>query len=156
MANRGIFTLATIMMMLFFLASQFDNFFFPVHFLESVIYAVILLLLFYGLEDWAYVMGFLTPLLWILLTLMSGTLVGGFEALTQMSDPAGVQNPTGLIAVFMLITGLVLIYLSARAYHREVWGRSDAKRITLGAAGVVVVYYLVLGAVLYQMVAPEG
>jgi hypothetical protein len=81
MANRGVFTLATVMMVLFFLASHYDNSLFLLHFLEAVIYAVILILLFYGLDEWAYVMSFLTPLLWTILTALTGTLFLGLSSL---------------------------------------------------------------------------
>ena len=83
MINRVVFTLATAMMLLFFLVSNFDRYFFTLHFLESLIYLVMLLLLFYGLEDWAYVMGVVAPLVWIALTLLSGTSLSGLQALGQ-------------------------------------------------------------------------
>jgi hypothetical protein len=156
MANRALFTLATIMMVLFFLASQYDNFFFPMHFLEAVIYAVLLLLLYYGLEDWAYVMGFLTPLLWIILTLLSGTLLGGLEALGQITTLQVVQNPKAVVAGLVFVTSVALIVVSWRAFYREVWGKPGALGTTVGAAVVVVAYYAMLGVVLYRMVTPVG
>ncbi len=156
MANRGVFTLAAIVMVLFFLASHFDNYFFLLHFLEAVIYAVILLLLFYGLEDWAYVLGFLTPLLWMVLSILSGTLLAGFRALGSLVTFRPVDDVIGLMTGFIFLAALALLVVSARAYKREVWGRPGALRVFAGAAVAVVIYHAAVIFTLYRMVLPTG
>jgi len=154
MANRSVFTLAAIVMLLFFLASHVDNYFFLLHFLEAVIYAVILLLLFYGLEDWAYVLGFLTPLVWMVLTILSGTLLAGLRALGALVAMGPVDDVLGLVTGLIFLAALALLVVSARAYKREVWGRPGALRVFVGAAVAVMVYYAAVLFTLYRMVLP--
>lgn len=156
MANRGVFTLATIMMVLFFLASHFDNYFFPLHFLETVIYAVILLLLFYGIEEWAYVMGFLSPLLWMILTLLSGTLLAGLAGLARVVTLQPAENPKAVVAGLVFVAGLALMVVSARAFSHEVWGRPEARRVLAGASLAVVAYYAVVLLTWLRLVQPVG
>ena len=57
MGEKTIFTLSAVLMVLFFWLSNYDRFFFAVHFLQASFYLILLLLLYYGLEEWAYVMG---------------------------------------------------------------------------------------------------
>lgn len=155
MANRTVFTLATAMMLLFFLVSNFDRFFFTVHFLESLIYLVILLLLFYGLEDWAYVVGFVTPLVWMVLTLLSGTSLMGLRALGQAAVSFSIPNPADFLSGVIMVVGLVLMVASARAFRREVWGARGALRTALLGSGLVGVYYAVLIFALLRQATPQ-
>jgi len=123
---------------------------------RTVIYAVILLLLFYGLEDWAYVFGFLTPLLWMVLTILSGALLAGFRALGMLVMLRPVDDNIGLVTGFIFLAGLALLVVSARAYKREVWGRPGALRVFVGAAVAVMVYHAAVIFTLFRMVQPSG
>ena len=154
MPNRTVFTLASILMVLFFLVSNYDRYFFMLHFLESLIYLVIVLLLFYCLEDWAYVVGFVTPLLWIVLTLLNGTLVSGLRALGRLVSFQPVTSALDVLSGLIFATGLGLMLASGWAFRREVWGRPGALRMFLWAMLIVWVYYAVLIAALYRMVKP--
>src|SRR3972149_1308936 len=126
MTHRLVFTLATVMMLLFFLVSNFDRYFFTLHFLESLIYLVMLLLLFDGLEDWAYVMGVVAPLVWIALTLLSGAALSALQALGQAVSFQGVRSPVALLGGTALMVGVGLMAACARAFRREVWGTKGA------------------------------
>ena len=156
MINRVVFTLATAMMLLFFLVSNFDRYFFTLHFLESLIYLVMLLLLFYGLEDWAYVMGVVAPLVWIALTLLSGTSLSGLQALGQAVSFQGVRSPVDLLGGIALVVGIALMAASARAFRREVWGTKGALRTVVLASLIVGVYYAVLVYALIRQASPGG
>src|SRR3989304_4897337 len=101
---------------------------FTLHFLESLIYLVMLLLLFYGLEDWAYVMGVVAPLVWIALTLLSGTSLSALQALGQAVSFQGVRSPVDLLGGTALMVGIALMAACARAFRREVWGTKEALR----------------------------
>jgi len=154
MTNRLVFTLATVMMVLFFLVSNFDRYFFTVHFLESLIYLVMLLLLFYGLEEWAYVMGVVAPLVWTALTLLSGTSVAGLRALGRAVSFQGVSSPVELLGGVLLVVGVALMVASARAFRREVWGTKGALRTVVLASLIVAVYYAALVYALLHQASP--
>ncbi|MGH9862250.1 MAG: hypothetical protein ACRD35_02385 [Candidatus Acidiferrales bacterium] len=155
MSNRAVFTLATIVMVLFFLASHLDFYFFALHFLEAVIYLVILLLLFYGTDDWAYAIGFFTPLVWMALNLLGGGLLGGLQALGQLVTFQPIESHLRLVNGFVLLAGLALSYASGRAFWREVWGTPGARRTLLGAALIVGAYYAAIVFILLRMVQPN-
>lgn len=155
MANRGVFTLATVMMVLFFLASHFDNYFFLLHFLEAVIYAVVLILLFYGLEEWAYGISFLTPIFWAILTWLNGTLPQGLGALWSAATFA--ETPLvgrHVVAGLIFVAGLTLVVVSGRAFLREVYGRPGIRGAVWGSIGAVVVYYVVVILVWLRLLQP--
>ena len=140
MGSRSVFTLSAIMMVLFFLASNYDRYFFMVHFLEALIYILILMLLFYRLEEWAYVIGFLAPLFWAVLTFLSGTLLHGFRAMAQLLRLQKVDDPLDAVIALLLVAGLALAATSARAFRRQVWGSPGALRPVLGGIAVVAAY----------------
>ena len=156
MTHRLVFTLATVMMLLFFLVSNFDRYFFTLHFLESLIYLVMLLLLFYDLEDWAYVMGVVAPFYWIVLTLLSGTSLGGLRALGRAVTLQGVESPVDLLGGVAFVVGIVLMVASARSFRREVWGTKGALRTVVLASVFVGVYYAVLVYALIRQASPAS
>jgi len=144
MANKAVFTLAAILMVLFFWLSNYDRFFFLAHFLQAGFYLVVLLLLFYGLEEWAYVMAVVAPLLWVILAVLAGIATSGFRGLGRLLSGGGLENPVDTVAGFILLGSLALIGVSARVYKREIWGAPGALRSAIGAIVVVGGYYLVL------------
>jgi hypothetical protein len=156
MAHRGVFALATIMMVLFFLASHYDNPLFLLHFLEAVMYAVILILLFYGLEEWAYVMSILTPAVWTVLTLLSGTLAVGLIELGRLVTFQEVYSGRGVVVGIIFLVGLVLIVVSARAFWRQVWGRPGIMPAVVGSVVAVAAYYAVVIWVWLRLLEPAG
>ena len=144
MANKTVFTLAAILMALFFWLSNYDRFFFLAHFLQASFYLIVLLLLFYGLEEWAYVMAVVAPLLWVILAVLAGIATSGVRGLGRLVSGGGLTNPVDTVAGFILLVSLGLLAASARVYKREIWGAPGALRSAIGAIVVVGGYYLVL------------
>jgi len=144
MSNKAVFTLAAILMALFFWLSNYDRFFFLAHFLQAGFYLIVLLLLFYGLEEWAYVMAVVAPLLWIVLAALAGIATAGFRGLGQLVSGESLVRPVDTVAGLILLGSLALMVVSARVYKREVWGAPGALRSAIGAILVVGGYYLVL------------
>src|SRR5713226_3186808 len=73
-AHRGIATLASALLICFLLLSHFEPEFFLLHLYQSLIYLVIVLLLFYFEDRWAYMIGILAPAVWLLLNYATGEL----------------------------------------------------------------------------------
>lgn len=154
MSHRTVFALATVQMVLFFLVSNYDHYFFMLHFLGSLIYILMLLLLFYDLDEWAYVMGFVAPLFWIVLALLGGTLQASLRGLWQLVRVPGTANMLDVLGGLVLLMGVALMVASGGAFRREVWGRPGALGIVIWSTVVVGVYYAVLIAALYRMASP--
>jgi hypothetical protein len=144
MTNKAVFTLAAILVVLFFWLSNYDRFFFLAHFLQAGFYLVVLLLLFYGLEEYAYVMAVVAPLFWIVLAALAGIVTSGFQGLGRLVSGGALERPVETVAGFILLGSLALIAVSAAAYKREVWGAPGALRSAVTALVVVGGYYLVL------------
>ena len=154
MVNRAVFTLTALMAVLFFLASHYDNYFFLLHFLETAIYLTVLLLLFYGIEEWGYSMAFQAPLLWIVLGVLGGTLIGGLEALGEMVRFQPLESPARLVNGLLFITGIALSLTSGRVLWKEIRGRPGAVRAFVGSLLVTGAFYAVVIFTLLRMVEP--
>ncbi len=144
MANKAVFTLAAILMALFFWLSNYDRFFFLAHFLQAGFYLIVLLLLFYGLEEYAYVMSVVAPLLWVILAVLAGIATAGLSGLGRLVSGGDLERPVDVVAGFILLGSLALMVVSARVYKRNVWGAPGALRSAIGAILVVGGYYLIL------------
>lgn len=144
MSNKAVFTLAAILMALFFWLSNYDRFFFMAHFLQAGFYLIVLLLLYYGLEEWAYVMSVVAPLFWVILAALAGIATSGARGLGRLVSGGGLENPVDAVAGLILLGSLALMVVSARVYKRDVWGAPGALRSAIGAIIVVGGYYLVL------------
>jgi hypothetical protein len=144
MTNKAVFTLGAILVVLFFWLSNYDRFFFLAHFLQAGFYLVVLLLLFYGLEEYAYVMSVVAPLFWIVLAALAGIVTSGFQGLGRLVSGGALERPVETVAGFILLGSLALIAVSAAAYKREIWGARGALRSAITAILVVGGYYLVL------------
>lgn len=154
MVNRAVFSLTAVMAVLFFLASHYDNYFFLLHFLETAIYLTVLLLLFYGIEEWGYSMAFQAPLLWIVLAILGGTLIGGLEALGEMVRLQPVESPARLVNGLLFLTGVVLSLMSGRVLWKEIRGRPGAVWAFVGSFLVTGAFYAVVIFTLLRMVEP--
>ncbi len=143
MPHRRIATLAVAAIVSFLVLSQYDPQFSLLHIYESAIYMVLLFLLMYEEEEWAFVVGMAAPAAWVLLisaTNMHGILrqVGRVLSLQAPDYPANFIG-----AVCVLISALMFascLYL----WRRERWGFRHAWRTIGTIAAVVVVYYGVL------------
>jgi len=154
MVNRPVFTVAAVMAVLFFLASHYDNYFFLLHFLETAIYLTILLLLFYGVEEWGYSMAFLAPLFWMVLGILGGTLQGGLAALGEAARMQPVESAGRLVNGLLLITGVALSLLSGRVLWKEIRGRPGARWAFVGSFLVTGAFYTIVIFTLLRMVQP--
>lgn len=156
MGEKTIFTLSAVLMVLFFWLSNFDRFYFGMHFLQASFYLVLLLLLYYGLEEWAYVMAIVAPLLWLVESWLLGILGAGLRGLGGLATGQGFQNPVDVVGGFVFLVTLALMVASAMLFKRDIWGRPGALRTTIGAILVVGVYNALLAYVYYRISAPQG
>ena len=156
MGEKTIFTLSAVLMVLFFWLSNYDRFFFAVHFLQASFYLILLLLLYYGLEEWAYVMGVVAPLLWIVQAALLGIVWAGLRGLGGLVTGQGLANPVDTVAGLIFLGSLALMGASAVVYKREVWGRPGVLRMALGAIVAVGLFNGLVVWVYLRIAAPQG
>ena len=152
--HRGIATLASGMMICFLVLSTMEPDFALLHFYQSLIYLLIVLMLFYFQDRWAYMIGILAPSVWLLMAYGMG-LTGG--ALRQVSRLMRAQRPTSDVSVMvaiMVVLSVLLIALCAYRWKRQYAGLGKGLRTFLVSFVVVVAYYTILIVWFYHIIPP--
>lgn len=152
MAHRGIATLSAGLMLCFLLLSHFDPQFFLIHFYESLIYVVIVLMLFYWEDRWAYTLGVVAPASWLFLTFVArgfGEFIRQFAGLFR-SDVAA--DPTGFLGGVISVLSVALIVNCAYRWKKEFAGLKKGARTFAVSFGVVAAYYAVMIAWFWRAV----
>ncbi len=153
MGEKTIFALSAALMVLFFLMSNYERQFFVVHCLQASFYLIVLLLLYYGLEEWAYVMAFVAPIPWIVVPLWSAAAAG---SLGTLITPPQVWSPVDVLGLGIFLGSIALLGVSGWTYKKDIWGRPGALKTALGAIAIVGVFYAVLIGVTFRIAAPPG
>jgi len=151
MAHRGIATLAAALMLSFFYLTNLEPQFFMLHFYQSLIYLVIILMLFYFEERYAYMLGMLAPTVWLAMTYATGLLGGGARQLWRVVKFQRPTNDVSLMAGVIAILSLLMIASCAYRWKREYAGlHKFGKTFAVGLI-VVVVYFGILILVFWHM-----
>jgi len=144
MVHRGLATVAMALGLCFLLLSHFDSQFFLIHFYESLVYLVIVLMLFYFEDRWAYMMGIVAPAMWLVLSVAWGGLLGFWHQMSMAFHPGTAFFPIGLLTMLGLLLSIAMIASSAFRWHREFTGLHKGWSTFLVSAIVVLIYYGVL------------
>jgi hypothetical protein len=144
MLHKGIATLAAGLMLCFFLLSHFDPEFFFLHFYEALVYVVILLMLFYFHERWAYMLGIVAPAEWLLLMFITGGLTEFWTHVVNILRGPTLTDPPALVGALVSVLSLSMILLCWYRWRREFAGLGKGIRTFLVSLGIVSTYYLVL------------
>jgi hypothetical protein len=155
MVHRGIATLAGLLMVCFLLLSHFEPQYFLLHFYQALIYLIIILMLFYFEDQWAYALGILTPAVWLLLTFATGLLGGALRQVSRLMQAQRPTNEVSLLVALMAALALGLIAVCTYRWKRELAGLGKGWQ-TFGVSFlVVVVYYTILVAWFWNLVPSE-
>lgn len=148
MVHRGIATLAGALMLSFIGLSMLEPGFFVLHLYQSLIYLVIILMLFYLEDHWAYMLGMLAPAAWLLLAFATGILGGAIRAwiveVPQLVRFQNVSNGVSLMAGVSAVLSVLMIIFCWRHWQREYAGLGLGRNTLLASLGIVLVYYAVL------------
>ncbi len=151
MQHRGIATLAAALMLSFFYLTNLEPQFFLLHFYQSLIYLVIILMLFYFEERYAYMLGMLAPVVWLAMTYATGLLGGGARQVLRLVEFHRPTNDVSLMAGVIAILSVVMIAGCAYRWKREYAGlHKFGKTFAVGLI-VVVLYYGILILVFWHM-----
>jgi hypothetical protein len=142
MVHKGIATLAAALALCFFLLSHFDPQFFLLHFYEALIYLVIVLMLFYFHERWAYMLGMVAPAAWLILLLTTGGLYEFWIRLTSGVHGQSTQNvvPAAMGALISVLSVAMIIFCGYR-WKREFTDLRQGISTFLISFGIVSAYY---------------
>ncbi len=143
MVHRGIATLAGLMMLCYILLSHFDPDFFLMHLYQSLIYLVIILMLFYFEDHFAYMLGMLAPGASLLMMFALGLISAGVRQVWWIFSPPFAEHkadPVALMAAVTAVMALLMIGFCAYRWKREFAGVGKRLSTFLISLGVVVVY----------------
>jgi hypothetical protein len=144
MVHRGIATIAVALALCFLLQSHFDPQFFLIHFYESLIYVVIVLMLFYFEDRWAYMMGMVAPPIWLVLTVVwNGVSAIGRQILGafQPGDPFFASD---LLTTAAIVLSVGMVAGCANRWRREFTGLRKGWSTFLVTFAIAAAYYAVM------------
>ncbi len=144
MVHRGIATLSGALMLSFLLLSSFEPQFFLLHLYQSLIYLVIIFMLFYFEDHYAYMLGMLAPAVWLLLTYATGLLGGAARQFSHLMHAQRPTNQVSLLAGITAILSALMIIFCAYRWKREFAGLGKGMSTFFVSLGVVLVYYAIL------------
>jgi hypothetical protein len=152
MAHRGIATLSLALMLSFLLLSHFDTQFFLIHFYESLIYLVIVLMLFYWEDRWAYMLGIVAPVCWLLLTFVARGFTEFFRQFAGLFRSHVTTDPSGFLGGVISVLSVALIANCAYRWKREFAGLKKSASTFAVSFGVVAAYYALMIAWFWRAV----
>jgi hypothetical protein len=143
MSDRGVFLAAFLTLVLVVAGAFAVPQFFVYELVTSIIFVVVAVMVFFGDDKFPYMLGIVAPILWIIFTFLTGELTGDFAALFRfLHGRAGGPFETPLPG-FAVLTGLLLVALSARAWQKQVTEKFFGKTFA-GVAVVSLVWVAVL------------
>lgn len=141
MMHRNIATLSGALMLCFLLLTFYEPQFFGLHFYQSLIYLIIILMLFYFEDRWAYAFGILTPATWLVLTFMTGLLGGALRQAGRLMHAQTASNAVSLIAGIIAVLSVAMIATCAYYWKREFAGQGMGWSTFLPSTAIVLAYY---------------
>ena len=152
---RDIATIATLQVVCFSVLTHFEPQFFLLHLYQTVIYMSILILLFYMEDRWAYMIGMLAPVAWLVMVFATGLLGGAARQVLRLTRGEAVTNEVSFIAAVSALLSILMIVFCARHWKREYAGLGKTASTFAISVGVVAVYYGVLAVWFWNMI-PKG
>ena len=120
MSDRGVF-LAAFLTLVLVVASAFalpELFIYEL--LTSTVFVVIAVMVFFGDDKFPYMLGMVAPILWFIFSLLTGGFISDISALLRFlagKPSAPLETPPH---GFAILSGLLLLVLSARAWRKQV------------------------------------
>ena len=134
MSDRGVFLSAFLTLVLVVAGAFAVPQFFIYDLVTSTIFVVIAVMVFFGDDKFPYMLGMVAPIVWFIFTILTGEFMDDFASLGRfLSGKPGGQFETPLPG-FALISGLVLLVLSARAWRKQVTDKFMGKTFATAAA----------------------
>ena len=148
MSDRGVFVVAFTTVVLIVAGAFAIPQYFPFELVKSLVFVAIAIMVFFGEDNYSYMLGILVPIVGILLNMLLGGFFDEFAVLwasMTMKPIPPLETPLHGLAI---LTEMLLIILCLRAWRREITGPFFGKvfgislAISLAYAGVLVGWYL--------------
>jgi hypothetical protein len=152
--NRGIASLALALAICFLFLTNYDPQFFLFHFYESIIYLVIVLMLFYFEDRWAYMLGILAPAAWLLLEFAIGGLGEFMRQVSLLFVGKAPSYAASFLGAVISILSVAMIAYCAYWWKREFSGLKKGLSTFLVSLVIVVVYYGLLVLWFWRTLGP--
>ncbi len=144
MVHRGIATLAGIQVICFFLLSHFEPQFFLLHFYQSLMFLLILLMLFYFEDHWAYMLGMLAPATWLVLSYLTGLLGAALRQIFRILTFQPGVHAVGVLAALTAVLAVCMIVSCAYRWKREFSGLHYLRRTLPVSLAFTLLFYGIL------------
>jgi len=141
--GRDVAILAGLQIICFLVLTRLEPRFFIIHLYQLIPYVAIVLLVAYGHERWAYMLGPLVSLVWLGLAYLAGPLGTAVERLWAFGNSSPNANVVALFALATAVMAVLMIVLSLIHWMKEYSGRQNWRTFLL-SLGIVVVYYGIL------------
>jgi hypothetical protein len=158
MVHRGIATLAGLLAFCFLTLSALEPPFFLLHMYQSLIYLVIILMLFYLEDHWAYMLGILAPAAWLVISLLTGVLQSSMRSwfnLPELVRFRGAGTAISLMGLIVAVISVLMIGFCIRHWRREFAG-TGRFAVTFGFSLVIVAVYYAILAAWFTRLIPAG
>jgi hypothetical protein len=125
--------------------------FFGYELIKSCIFVAIAVLVFFGEDKFSYMLGVLAPLLWFILDLLLGDLLGDLKLMLGWVIGRRVAPLDTPLHGFSIVMAVILLILSARAWKRQVPERFFGKTFVICLA-ISLAYIAVLAGWQLRMI----
>lgn len=142
--GRDIVALASVQILCFLVLARLEPRFFIIHLYQLIPYVAIVLLIGYGHQRWAYMIGPLVSVVWLGLAYMAGLLGSTVERLRDFGSFSPDANSVGLLALATAVVAALMTVLCRLHWVKEYSGRGLAWRTFLYSLGIVIAYYGIL------------
>ena len=142
--GRDVAMLASIQILCFLALTRLEPRFFIIHLYQVIPYVAIMLLVGYGRERWAYMIGPLVSLAWLGLAYIAGLLGSAVERLRSFERPSRETDFVAVLAVVTAVVALLMIVLCRIHWVKQNLERGEAWRTFLVSLTIVVAYYAIL------------
>ncbi len=145
MSDRWVF-LAAFLTLILVVASAFalpELFIYEL--LKSTVFVVVALLVFFGEDEFPYMLGMIAPILWFLYSLLTGGFVNEIGAMFRFLSGRPSPPLETPLHGFAILAGLALVILCARAWRSQITDKFFGKTF-VGALVVGLIWIGVLAA----------
>ena len=138
---RDIAVLAGTQVLCFLILAQFEPRFVVIHLYQSILYAAILILIYYRENRWAYMIAMLASAVWLVLAYVSPLLSMAVRQVIAFRSSDTTQIAVSVLALVTAFIAVSMIALCARHWWEEYAGLGKTRNTFLISFGIVAVYY---------------
>ena len=154
MSDRWVFVTAFLTVVLIIAGAFAIPEYFVFELLKSLIYVAIAVMVFFGEDQYSYMLGIVAPPLWFILNILLGGFFSEFRVLWNFITLQPLPKVATPLHGLAILLGIVLVILSARVWRKQVPQPFLGK--TFGVCLVISLAYIGILAGWYFQAIPRG